>query len=207
MNNDYDEIAEDWAAARKDRQLPSDDRELLERFIDALPQPTEVLDLGCGTGIPIAKLLVDRGADVVGVDRSIRLLELARSNVPAAKFVCGDVETYDVEGSFDGVVLWDVIFHIERHKHRNILERIAGSLRPGGHLLVTSGGSDHPAFTDMMFGREFFYDAHPPREFCQLCESVGFEVIKLEVLDEPDGGQNKGRIGALLQLPVGDGGR
>ena len=205
MKNDYDEIAEDWASARADLQLPRDDRELLERFVDTLPQSPKVLDLGCGTGIPIADLLVDRGADVVGVDRSKGLLDLARSNVPAADFVHGDVVTFNAEGRYDGVVLWDVIFHIERHKHRDILERIAGWLRPQGLLIVTSGGSDHPPFTDVMFGQEFFYDAHPPEAFRQLCRAVGFEVIELDVLDEPDGERNKGRIGALLRLDTVDG--
>ncbi len=56
-------------------------RTLLERF-----PPTTVLDAGCGTGFLTRHL---RG-EVVGVDQSEGVLEIARQSVPGAAFVRGD---------------------------------------------------------------------------------------------------------------------
>ena len=198
MKNDYDRISRQWAGARREH-YPEQDRAPFERFVKDLPQNPHVLDLGCGTGIPIAGFLVESGASVFGIERSTHLLSMAKSNVPEGDFVPGDVETFDVEETFDGVVIWDVIFHLERQKHRGILERIYSCLRPGGLLIISNGGSDHPPFTDTMFGEEFFYDAHPPDEFLAICADIGFEIVIHTVLDEADGGRSKGRIGTILK--------
>jgi len=51
---------------------------------------TRALDLACGTG-DIAFTLAMRGADVVGLDITHRMLQLARSKGRAAQFVTGDM--------------------------------------------------------------------------------------------------------------------
>lgn len=196
MKTDYDRIAEQWGEARK--TLSERDRTLFERFTELLPENPRILDIGCGTGIPIARWLTEQGADLYGIDRSSRLLAMARENVPQAVFDLGDVETFTIDEKFDGAVLWDVIFHIERQKHRPILERIHRRLRPRGSLIVSSGGSEHPPFTDQMFGVDFSYDAHGPDTFIQICRDVGFSVAEHAILNEPDGGRDKGRIGLVL---------
>ncbi len=69
-----------------DRPHWDDDVRALERAVRALP-PARTLDVACGTGFLTRHL---RG-DVVGVDQSARMLELARDRVPAGTFVCADV--------------------------------------------------------------------------------------------------------------------
>jgi SAM-dependent methyltransferase len=85
----YDRIAEQylqWSAGRciRDRYLA--------RLMDLIPAGGHVLDLGCGAGIPVAREL-SRKADVVGLDISTRQIELARLNVPVARFINGDMMT------------------------------------------------------------------------------------------------------------------
>ncbi len=46
-----------------------------------------------------------------------------------------------------------------------------------------------------MFGEEFFYDALPPETLIKLCQKIGFTVSKCFVVNEPDGKQDKGRVG------------
>ena len=48
-----------------------------------IPLGSDVLDLGCGAGVPMTKALA-AGRRVTGVDLSARQLELARGNVPEA---------------------------------------------------------------------------------------------------------------------------
>ncbi len=63
-----------------------------------------VLDLGCGTGRH-AETLVRAGYAVVGVDRSEAMLEIARSRVPAARFVAADIGHVTLDETFDAVVM------------------------------------------------------------------------------------------------------
>ncbi|MEU4237227.1 class I SAM-dependent methyltransferase [Actinoplanes sp. NPDC026619] len=60
---------------------------LVERVSALLPTDASVVDLGCGTGLPTAKILTEAGHRVVGVDISEGMLKLARNQVPAAEFV------------------------------------------------------------------------------------------------------------------------
>jgi SAM-dependent methyltransferase len=64
---------------------------IIERTIlRSLPPPAVLLDLCCGTG-QIAQVLTTRGYYVTGVDSSAEMLCFARTNAPAAEFICADV--------------------------------------------------------------------------------------------------------------------
>ena len=199
MKADYDSISEDWAKSRN--ELPPKDRSLFEFFLGKLPGQADVLDLGCGTGIPIARLLDSRGFRVTGIDRSKRLLQKAKTNVPRACFHKEEIEDFRASKRYDGVVLWDVLFHLPREEHGPLIEEIHDSLCPEGLFIVSSGGcgEELPPFTDSMFGVEFFYDSYPIEEFLSVCSDAGFVVKKYDLVNKPDGGRDKGRIGVVLQ--------
>ena len=69
----------------------------------------QVCDLACGQGV-VARSLADRGARVLGVDISEKLLEIARRHereeTRGIEYVWGDARTLDglADGSFEGVV-------------------------------------------------------------------------------------------------------
>ena len=136
---DYGRIAASWIHAR--RELPARDATLIDEFMARLPAGGRVLDLGCGTGRPIAMLLAARGFVIHGVDRSAELLAEARRNVPGATFEQGDVASWPIEGRWDGVVIFDVLFHLPRAMQEQIIARARTALDPGGPLLLTAGGS------------------------------------------------------------------
>ena len=60
--------------------------------------------------------------------------------------------------------------------------------------MLTVGGSDQAAFTDTMFGREFFYDSHPPQTTMALLGDAGFRIVHSEFLNPPTSGRDKGRF-------------
>jgi SAM-dependent methyltransferase len=100
-----------------------------------------VLDAGCAGGRTSA-WLVERGAEVVGLDASEELLRLARDRLPSASFVVGDLaESLPFEdGSFD-VVVAGLVMHYLRDWAPTLRE-FRRVLRPGG---VVALSTHHPA--------------------------------------------------------------
>jgi len=90
--------ADDWAGIQERQVAPA-----YEAALDALRvgPSTRLLDAGCGAGMFI-RLAADRGADVHGLDASEGLLAHARSRVPGAPLLQGDLEQLPYEeASFD----------------------------------------------------------------------------------------------------------
>lgn len=104
-----------------------------------------VLDLGCGSGIPVARALAAAGHHVTGVDISEVQVRRARHRVPAAEFLHADATAVDFPAaSFDAVVTFFALIHIPLDEQLPLLKRVAGWIRPGGWFLGTTG---HRAWT------------------------------------------------------------
>jgi SAM-dependent methyltransferase len=95
-----------------------------------------VLDLGCGHGW-FAAQLHERGADVVAVDGSARLLEIARDAHPEIDLRQVDLATEGIDGTYDAVVALMVLMDVAD------LTRIRPTIAPGGVLVATML---HPSF-------------------------------------------------------------
>jgi cyclopropane fatty-acyl-phospholipid synthase-like methyltransferase len=91
-----------------------------------------VLDLGCGSGIPATRSIVDAGHAVLAVDISSEQVRRARENVPEAQvMLTGALELQVEPESLDAVVAFYVVDHIPREQHARLLATIHRWLRPG----------------------------------------------------------------------------
>jgi len=194
----YNAIAADWDAARCG--FRGREREYLDALLEGLAAGAQVLDLGCGTGRPIAEYVLAKGYRLTGVDQAEELLKLARSRFPRAKWVHSRIESFVSAMRFKAIICWDALFHIDRSQHEALLARFAEMLEPGGRLMLTFGGSDHPAFTDQMFAQTFFYDSHPPERALALLAARGFVPVISEFTDLPTAGRDKGRYAFVGRL-------
>ena len=169
----YDECAELYAAARR-----GDDSEQLSALLPLLPPGSSVLDLGCGAGIPIAQKLATQHV-VTGVDASESMLRLARSAVPNARFVRGDILDVEFEkGAFDATVATFVLFHLPREAHGRVFERVWSWLRPGGYFLATlSEEAEAPYSEDDFFGTRMYWGNLGYEAYRRLLLDIGFEII------------------------------
>ena len=108
----------------------------LEALLEVLPPKASVLDIGCGGGHPVASTRASGRSD--GVDMSPVQIEAARTRLPAAEFIVGDILSRDFEAasfeaaSFEAIVSFYAIFHLPREEHGTLLERTATWLRPEG---------------------------------------------------------------------------
>lgn len=127
---------DDWwlgQGLHADRERPgwADELRLLEGVIRAL-RPARTLDVACGTGFLTRHL---RG-DVVGLDASERMLELARAQAPAARFEQGDALSLPFEeGEFDRVFTSYFYCHLEAEDRERFL---AESRRVAQELVVVA---------------------------------------------------------------------
>lgn len=193
----YARIAPQWDAARS--RLSPAERRSLDAVVHGLPAAAPILDLGCGTGRPIAAALLARGFRVTGVDQVPELLAIASARLPGGEWIESRIEAFAPRESPAAVILWDVLFHLDRAAHAPMLARVAQWLPAGGRVMLSSGGSAHPPFTDVMFGETFFYDSLPPDELGALLPTVGLSPVLVEILNEPDGGRDKGRIAIVAE--------
>ncbi len=94
-----------------------------------------IVDVGCGTGANIASLTDQR--ECVGIDPSEAAIEHARRRFPAVTFRHGVApgNLGDLANRADLYLLMDVLEHVE--DDQDLLAGVVGSMRVGGHLLIT----------------------------------------------------------------------
>ena len=170
----YDACAQDYHESRK-AQAPTELFGLLDRLDDA----SEVLDVGCGAGLPIAGTLAKRHR-VAGVDVSPEMVRLARRNVPAGEFKCADITSIDFDrSSFDAVVAICSLFHLPRDEQPALFQRLHRWLRPGGYLLCTLSHHDEAGYTeDDFFGVTMYWSNDGLSEYLDTLARVGFAVVE-----------------------------
>jgi SAM-dependent methyltransferase len=103
-------------------------------------QPRSVLEVGCGEGELAERMSRELEADVVAVDQSERMVELARAR--GVDSHVGDVQALPfADASFDVVVAAWMLYHVP-DLDRGIAELVR-VLRPGGRLVAATNASDH----------------------------------------------------------------
>ena len=98
-----------------------------------------ILDLGCGSGVPISEALMTCGFDVHGVDASPSLVAAFQKQFPHVPVVCESVEESTFFGRpFDGVVAIGLVFLLSEPAQRALIRRVAAALKPTGQFLFTA---------------------------------------------------------------------
>lgn len=105
---------------------------LFETFMRYIPEEGRVLDVGSGTGEPYAKMLVDAGFDVLGIDIASRMVKIAKGKVPEAEFIKLSMTDMAFKDEFDGIIAVFTMLLLDPPRFREVAQKIYNSLRKGG---------------------------------------------------------------------------
>lgn len=135
----------------------------------------KVLDLACGTGRIVPKLL-DKKAQVTGIDLSEKMLEIARKKSSKAVFIQGDMEKLPfVEESFDIVIAAFAIVHLKNLK--KCFDEVYRVLKDDGIFVLTN--INQKKAPKLKIGREEIVIAseyHLPKHVLKTLEENLFKV-------------------------------
>ncbi|MCS6626312.1 class I SAM-dependent methyltransferase [Roseibacterium beibuensis] len=172
----YSRHADDWARMR-DGPLNAHERAHLERFAAALPEKAEVLDLGCGSGRPIAEGLIGQGFRLTGVDASPGLIARCRAAFPEHEWRVADMRGLDLDRPFDGVLAWFSSFHLTAEAQAAMAAVYARHLRPRGVLMFIGGPRRGVAMGTWM-DQPLYHASLEPSEYRAGLERAGLIDIE-----------------------------
>lgn len=149
-----------------------------------------VADVGCGGGL-LSEALARAGADVVGIDLGLKVIEIARlhlheSNlkVDYRKQSSADLAATE-PGSFDAVCCMELIEHVP--DPAALVMDLAAMLKPGGRVFMSTLNRTPVAFAAAILGAEYVTHMLPrgthhyaqflkPSELARLLRHAGLEL-------------------------------
>jgi ubiquinone/menaquinone biosynthesis C-methylase UbiE len=179
----FDAIGEryDLAFAHKSAQV-----EAGKWLMEHLPPKARVLDAGCGTGVPTARMLAEAGCDVLGIDISQEMLRLARQNVPTARFARMNAAAPELPaGSFDAVTAFFLLLMLRKAELPGAVRNLARLLRPGGYLLLSMVEGDMDYVPVPFLGQTPHVTLVPQPEMEAVLRGEGLELLDVSTVDFP----------------------
>ncbi len=177
----YDRVAEGFAKSR-DKTLF--ERKWLDRMLAHTQPPRRVLDLGCGSGNPIARYLADRRAQITGVDGSPAMLALFRRTLPGARAVEADMRGLDLGERFEAILAWNSFFHLSPDDQRAMFPVFAAHAAPSAVLMFTAGPRAGEPVGEVE-GEPVYHASLAPEEYKALLDENGFDLLSFAP-EDPD---------------------
>jgi len=169
----------------------------VEYAIANLKPGSRVLDIGCGTGVPVAKMLAGENMQVVGTDVAPNMVAIAQKEVEG-KFKIADMVDYQPEGTFDAIFVIYSQLGLTYAAFHKAARRFAQALRPGGLFVVGQSPADDVPLNDIAwdatrsyvegYNLPFWGEPFPTLMFTRqgqrdFLESMGFAII-YDTLDD-----------------------
>lgn len=149
-SNGYEAAAQQFIELRRGSSVGAT---TVRAWGQSLPAGAAVLDLGCGSGMPISQALMDEGLAVYGVDSSPTLCAAFRHAFPGAQVVCESVEdSLFHRRTFDGVIAWGLMFLLPAESQLQLVGQVARVLSSPGRFLFTAP-TQACGWADVLTGR------------------------------------------------------
>ncbi|WP_185899601.1 methyltransferase domain-containing protein, partial [Streptomyces sp. WAC07061] len=150
----------------------------IDWLLARLPQNAAVLDIGSGTGRPTADRLAAAGHQVTGYDVSSTMIDLARTQVPAARFELADIRmVQDRPAHWHAITAFFPLLQMPRADLDATLARIADWLAPGGMFVFATVPFDAEDEEIQWMGQRVRCTSHPAPVFAPLLRQAGLRVV------------------------------
>lgn len=175
----YDQIIHWFDDARTKTLMELD---YLNLILSSIPSKGCILDLGCGTGEPIAQFFIEKGFKVTGVDGSPNMIELCKKRFPNERWLVSDMREIHLNQRFDAILAWHSFFHLDHDSQRQMFKLFESHIKPGGILAFTSGEEEGEVWSDN--GGQLLYHASlSTQEYHHLLKASSFNVLVHKVCD------------------------
>lgn len=135
-SNGYEAVALEFIRRRDKANIGA---ATVRTWASSLPHGGAILDLGCGSGAPIAAALHDDGFLVHGIEASPTLAAAFRARLPDAPLACEAIEASRFfDRQFAGVMAVGVMFLLSAEMQRAVIGKVARALDPEGRFLFTA---------------------------------------------------------------------
>ncbi|KAL7905150.1 hypothetical protein GGI35DRAFT_472012 [Trichoderma velutinum] len=153
----------------------------LEWLLSHLPRPgCKILDIGCGTGCPVALVLSSAPHNhlVHGIDVSEEMLSAARKSVPAATFQQIDVRKFEPEAaSYDAVTSYfALLVDISQDEIRETIQRVFNWLKPGGFFILGTSPVDFEFAPEKWLGKKALMTSMSEEQYVTAFKQAGFVI-------------------------------
>lgn len=181
----FDSVAGRWKQLRDEAQPEvQGDVPYLEKVAECIPHSAHLLEVGCGTGALLERIL-PRSGITIGVDYSQAMLDEARKNLCArasgVDLRLGYLEHLPLADSSIEIGVGCMVFH-HLATPKDALKDLFRCLRPGGSLIIVdlvnhTNEYMRERFADLWMGFE-------PKEFESWLIDVGFKEVTTSKIGE-----------------------
>ncbi|XP_019944292.2 phosphoethanolamine methyltransferase isoform X1 [Paralichthys olivaceus] len=159
-----------------------------KEFVDllTLKPGQKVLDVGCGIGGGDFYMAKTFGVEVLGLDLSDNMVDIAmeraiNEKLPSVRFEVADAtKRMFSEGSFDVIYSRDTILHID--DKLALFKRFHSWLKPGGKLLISDYCCGEKPWTPVFdaYVKQRGYVLYTPSQYGKFIEEAGFCNVQAE---------------------------
>lgn len=177
----YDKLAETYL--KRYPKFDPQHKRFLDFVMSRLNRKAEVLDLGCGPGIPYTKYLSEK-FQTTAVDFSKEQIKSAKRNAPKAKYILSDFRDLKFpEGTFDLITAFYSIIHVPIKEQPLILKKAFHFLKGGGYLLITMGRKKWEGREKNWLGSgvTMYWSHLGQKDNLKMLKDEGFEIVKTKV--------------------------
>jgi SAM-dependent methyltransferase len=162
------------------------------------PAPRKLLDVGVGSGWT-SELFAKAGYQVLGLDISGDMIELAKQRNCDAEFMVSDYEVGPIPGKFDVAVIYDALHHADREGL--VIKNVFDALSDDGVLVTVEPGAGHSKTANSVQAMEKYGTTEKDMPFHHqraLMMSVGFarvdQYVRISQTPAEDVASMKGRL-------------
>jgi len=189
-------MTEFWEASFIEKQMmwgfePSDSAILVKDFF-VEKKVKDILIPGIGYGRN-AKIFLDNGINVTGIEISKTAIDLARKNEFDVRIYHGSVTDMPFDNKiYDGIFCYALIHLLNSRERKKLIEDCYNQLKPNGYMIFTAVSKNVPMFGkgkelskdrfEIMEGvKMFFYDSNSVKQ-----EFEKYGLIEISEIDEPN---------------------